>query len=452
MKGLEPYLYDCLASTFRQRYPREKLSIRLCVPTRDDAALPVLERLLRDFPDIDATILVEEEDRLLQDGTIDLGPNPKIRNMSRAYRESSRRDGDLVWIADCNVWIGKHTCGRMATRMAGNKFVHQLPLVVDTIGTTPSDETQSLLNGLGHIRTSSGAGQSSTLIGQERSIRNIGGGRLEEMVMSTEHPKFYIAINTVAVAPCTVGKSCMLNRNYLDSITDGQGIDYLSFNICEDQLLGDLIWKRDIPREKDGPKLTKHRLCFGDICIQPMSNLSLEDYWKRRIRWLRARKYTVTVATFVEPGTESLVCSLYGAFAVTTLPFFNSVFGIPQTWTAFAGVWFLSVTIWCYMDWMLYNKLHSADSTYVDEHTPDFARPPKCGRRRPFYAWLLAWLGREILALPLWTWAFWGGATMEWRGKKFWVGMDMKVHEIIDDNDTVHANGNSNGNGKARQD
>jgi ceramide glucosyltransferase len=45
---------------------------------------------------------------------------------------------------------------------------------------------------------------------------------------------------------------------------------------------------------------------------------------------------------------------------------------------------------------------------------------------------LAAWIGREVSALPIWIIAFWGGVTVEWRGRKFWVGLDMKVHEILD--------------------
>ena len=409
-----------------------------------------MERLLRDYPDFDAKILVEEEDILLHDGTLHLGPNPKIRNMSRAYREATHGKDDLIWIVDCNVWVGKHTCGRMVARIAGNKFVHQLPLVVDTVGTTPSDETKSLLNGSAHIRTTSGAGEQSTLTANERNISTIGGGRLEELFLSSAHPKFYVAINTVAIAPCIIGKSSMFKRAHLDSLTEGQGIGYFSFNICEDHLIGDILWKQKVPEEGRGERLGKHVLCFGDLAIQPMSNMSIGEYWSRRVRWLRVRKFTVTLATLVEPGTESFLCSLYGAFAVTTLPFFNSTFYIPQTWADFVAFWLLSVSIWCAMDWMLYQKLHSADSIYVDDDTPLFARPPEGGRRRPFREWLLAWLGREALALPIWVWAFWGGVTVEWRGKKFWVGMDMKVHEILDNVYASNANGHMNG--KARQD
>lgn len=41
-----------------------------------------------------------------------------------------------------------------------------------------------------------------------------------------------------------------------------------------------------------------------------------------------------------------------------------------------------------------------------------------------------AWVMREVLALPIWVWAVVGGVTVVWRGRKFWVGVDMKVHEI----------------------
>src|SRR5256885_9019856 len=50
---------------------------------------------------------------------------------------------------------------------------------------------------------------------------------------------------------------------------------------------------------------------------------------------------------------------------------------------------------------------------------PPFARPLPRLSRRPFSQWLMAWLGREALALPIWIWAFWGGVTVVWRDRKF---------------------------------
>ncbi|KAK6440057.1 Ceramide glucosyltransferase [Oleoguttula sp. CCFEE 5521] len=436
VKGLEPSMYDCLASTFRQRYPKDKLHVRFCVSSSSDPALPVLQRLIEDFSDRDARILIKDDDPVLSNGGSRLGPNPKIRNMSRAYLEAV---GNRIWIIDCNVWVASGVCARMVATLEGhgqarkNKFVHQLPLVVDTVGTSARQETHGLLDASnGHLRTiGSSSIDTLTKTGEDRTASSIGGGRLEEMFLGSAHAKFYIAINTVLVAPCIVGKSTMFRRSHLDSLTNGKGIDFFSENICEDHLIGDLLWKQQVPEELQGEKWGKHACYFGDLAIQPMANMSVKEYWSRRVRWLRVRKFTVTLATLVEPGTESCLCSLYGAFAVTTLPVFHDKLSVPHTWTSFALFWLLSVSIWCAADWTLYNLLHSSKSVEVDEDTPSFARPPSSGSRRPFGQWVFAWVGREALALPIWLWAFWGGTTVEWRGKKFWVGMDMKVHEIV---------------------
>lgn len=394
--------------------------------------MPVLDQLLRDWPELDAQVLIEDEDGLLQDGSLHLGPNPKIRNMSRAYREAK---GDVVWIIDCNVWVSPYTCERMLDKLESNKFIHLLPLVVNV---TPTE-----------------SGIPS----------NVFGGRLEEMFLSSSHAKFYTAINTVLIAPCIVGKSTMFRRSHLNSLTYDQGIDYFSSNICEDHLIGDLLWKRKVPEEtgNDAKPLGKHALCFGDLAVQPVSEMKGIEYWNRRVRWLRVRKYTVMLATFVEPGTESFLCSFYGAFACTILPFFNTYLHVPRTWPAFFAFWLLSVSIWCAMDRRLYCFLHSGASISVDKNTPAFVRSQESRGRKTLQEWLLAWLGRESLALPIWLWAFWGGATVEWRGQKFWVGVDMKVHEIAEtkmasDGDDemqpmiMNGNGTRSGHGKARRD
>ncbi len=99
-----PRILAC-TSTFQQHYPAAKISVGFCIDSRDDPAYATLVRLLADFPQFDARIYVELEDPWLHgaDGHVhNLGPNPKIRNMSRAYREAK---GDVVWIIDCNVWV-----------------------------------------------------------------------------------------------------------------------------------------------------------------------------------------------------------------------------------------------------------------------------------------------------------------------------------------------------------
>jgi ceramide glucosyltransferase len=397
-------------------------------------------------------IFIEEEDPNLSGngGEIsNLGPNPKIRNMSRGYREAK---GDIVWIIDCNIWVGKGVAGRMLDKLCGftasgvrakpYKFVHQIPLVVDSVGISVAGEAQGLLNNP-HDGQQSSSSSSTTKIIQHpplnetdsaKSLR-IGGGRLEEMFMATSHAKFYTAINTVSIAPCIVGKSNMFRRSHLNYLTSSlspysPGIDFFSDNICEDHLIGDLLWRKKVAEEEAGDSWGKHALVFGDMAIQPMAGMSVREYIARRVRWLRVRKWTVTLATFIEPGVESLLCSAYGAFAITTLPWAHKTLDIPQTWPAFALFWALSVLTWVTVDWFAYAKLHSCASVELDSDTPSFARPPVGLQRRPLKEWLSAWFGRELLALPIWTLAVWGGTTVVWRSKTFWVGMDMKVHEI----------------------
>lgn len=305
-------------------------------------------------------------------------------------------------------------------------------------------------------------------------ISNIGGGRLEELFLSSSHAKFYTAINTVAIAPCIVGKSNMFRRSHLNYLTSppssknlsssdprsseiltapGVGIDHFSHNICEDHLIGDLLWRSAIPNQ---PYIKNHGLVFGDLAIQPIASMSVGAYVARRVRWLRVRKFTVTLATLVEPGTESFLCSAYGAFGMTTLPTINEQTGVPQTWPGFTALWLLSIFIWAIVDWTVYLLLHSGRTIEMDNPSeiPTFAKPLKTLSRRPLRQWLLAWLGREALALPIWVWAFWGGVTVVWRDRKFWVGMDMKVH-AVDDKHVSHDARTSNGTakrGKVRRD
>lgn len=459
VKGIEPYLYECLAATFNQTFPKEKLTIYFCISSRYDPAFPLLEHLIADYHGFDAKILVEAEDPNLsgRDGRIgNLGPNPKIRNMSRAYREAK---GDILWIIDCNVWVSSSVAGRMVDLLCGftttaprqkYKFVHQLPLVVDVPSTASAVPNSSL-----------SSGPQVPMIPMFPIDK--AGGLLDELFLSTSHAKFYTAIATVAIAPCTVGKSSMFRRSHLNALTTAtstspyntnpgeqhQGIDFFSDNICEDHLIGDLLWRSPVPQsvekiaEVEGrdpentsanaqaAKLTWGNHCLlqprpSNLCTQPVANTSLISYIDRRTRWLRVRKFTVPMATLVEPGTESLLCSAYGAWGLTTLPWCNETLGIPQTWSTFLAIYLLSIIVWATIDRYVWSMLQHGGSSAAER--PPFARTT--GEKRGLKEWVFAWVGREILAFPIWVWAFFGGVTVVWRGRKFWVGMDMRVHEI----------------------
>ncbi|GJP92572.1 CAZyme family GT21 [Aspergillus niger] len=455
VKGLEPHLYECLASTFRQDYPRDKLTVCFCVSSRSDPAYPILQKLVSDFSQFDVRLYVEDDDPLLQPGHVpayDLGPNPKIRNMSRAYREAK---GDIVWIIDCNAWVGRGVCGRMVDKLCGTgadstkryKFVHHLPVAVDMTGTAGlREEQEALLEAHTNRNANRDSSDTTMVIDHGAGMLATGGGRLEELFLSSSHAKMYTAINTVLIAPCIVGKSNMFRRSHLDYLTApspsdphrrNAGIDYFSDNICEDHLIGDLLWRKQVRGEKEqGERWGKHALVFGDLAFQPVANMSVQAYVARRVRWLRVRKFTVVLATLVEPGTESILCSCYGAWGVTTALaqyLGDQGYAIAEalsTWTAFWGFFCLSMMTWILIDWTVYIMLHSGKTVELDEDTPSFARPPRGVTRRPFRAWFTAWLGREMLAFPIWLWAVYGGVTVTWRDRQFRVGLDMKVREI----------------------
>lgn len=428
------------------------MTIYFCVASKEDAAYPVILKLLENHPGFDAKVFVETEDPYLHGdgGHVDnVGPNPKVRNLSRAYREAK---GDIMWPLDCNVWIARDVTGRMVDKLCGYlpngqrakpyKFVHQLPLVVDTVTSMSSlnSKGQTLLSG--SSVTGGSDAQSNVNVPSSVFSRSWahGGGRLEEMFMATTHAKFYSAINTVGIAPCIVGKSNMFRKSHLDQVTDParnpiltgraatlpKGLDHFSLFMCEDHVIGDLLWRSSLPG------FANHGLVWGDLVIQPMAGMSIRAYAARRVRWLRARKWTVLSATLVEHGVESLVCCFYISFGLTSLPWFHETFGIPQTWKAMLYCWLTGITLWMAIDRVVFKRLHAGRTIYVDENTPPFARGTSGGgaEKRRFGEWFLAWLGREILALPIWTWAVFLGTTVNWRGKLFRVRSDMTVVSI----------------------
>ncbi|KAG6006467.1 hypothetical protein E4U21_007011 [Claviceps maximensis] len=458
VKGLEPQLYECIASTFRQTYPADKVSIRLCVEDETDPAYPVLQQLVRDFPDHDAQILVETSDPFLHGtkGHVDnLGPNPKIRNISRAYREAK---GDLIWIVDCNVWAAKGVMGRMVDKLMGfapagqtaqpYKFVHQMPIVVDIADYSSSDvEDGPIQNASTEVEapliSDMAENPDATNDGLLSKIVQQGGGRLDEIFFATSHAKFYGAINAVGVAPCVVGKSNMFRKAHLDQATTpstnpilsptdnkGLGTDHFSSYICEDHLIGELLWRTNIPGHLN------HGMVHGDLVIQPLKGMSVMSYAARRVRWLRARKYTVLAATVVEPGIESLLCCAYLAFSLTTLSWFHENLGIAQTWSSMGLIWLVAMASWMFLDWRTSQHLLSGISIWVDSDSPQFVRGT-CHAggmpKRRFPEWFLAWLAREVMALPVWTWAVLCGTNVRWRGKLFRVETDSSVVGLDDD-------------------
>ena len=89
--GLDNYIEDTMRSAFRLDYPRYELIF--CVAHPDDAAVPLVNRMMADHPWIDARLLIGDER---------ISDNPKLNNVFKGWREASHR---FVSICDSNVLL-----------------------------------------------------------------------------------------------------------------------------------------------------------------------------------------------------------------------------------------------------------------------------------------------------------------------------------------------------------
>ena len=399
-----------------------------------DLCIPIVRSLIARHPGVSARLVVGEDD---------VGPNPKIRTLSKAYREAK---GDIVWLLDSNIWVARDVLTRSVKLLCGfdqfgeatrlpYKFVHHLPIGVDCVEEPLLDIDQP-------IQSRSPALDPSSPIAWLQHFMSNYGGALEETFLSTSHSKFYTAINTIAIAPCTLGKSNMFRKSHLAAITapDTPGILDFAHNICEDHMLAERIWVKKLQPEIDGlEKWGKHAL-GPDLVFQPIAHMGIKDYCERRTRWLRVRKYAVIAATVLEPGTESFLCSLIGGYGfVTIVKYYNlrTVFMIPDSWYQCNGIvafWIVSIMVWSLCDYLNFKVLRSFEDIPLDHHTPRFIRNVrmKLVRRKweaSLMGWCCQWLGREMLALPLFLWAMLPGDVW-WRGRRYRVGWNMKVEEV----------------------
>ncbi|KAK9238243.1 glycosyl transferase family 21-domain-containing protein [Lipomyces kononenkoae] len=370
LKGIDTEFEACISSAFEQDYP--KFEVLLCVDDPTDPAIAIVRKVMARYPHVPSQLFI---------GAEKFGVNPKVNNLIRAYDVAQH---DILWVLDSNCWVTPGALGRAVDSFEANpsvQLVHHLPLVVDISG---------------HW-----------------------GSRLDEMFLATAHAKLYVAINTVAVAPCVMGKSNFFRRSQLNKVVP-HGIRSFAKYIAEDQQIGDGIWKAG----------GRHAMTC-DVAIQPVGGTSFEDYFFRRMRWLRVRKHIVLVATLVEPMTECFLCGIMGATA------FHILTGL--SWNVFFTV---HVLTWALGDFWIYSNLHRQGSvemsqtagmsqvgTRILSPTPYFALPKQRDGLQDVARWIVSWFARELMALPIWIHGM-GGTQVEWRNRLYYIKSDSTAIEI----------------------
>jgi ceramide glucosyltransferase len=87
--GLENHIEDTLGSAFELDYPRYE--IIFCAATANDAAVPLVKRLIEAYPHVPARLLI---------GNDAISENPKLNNVCKGWRAATY---DWVVMADSNV-------------------------------------------------------------------------------------------------------------------------------------------------------------------------------------------------------------------------------------------------------------------------------------------------------------------------------------------------------------
>jgi len=353
LKGLDADLPKNLESTFEQDYPN--FEILLSVADEDDEALPVVRDLISKYPNVNARVIIGDEE---------VGVNPKVNNLIRPYNEAAH---DILWVLDSNVAVAPGTLARAIGILNGPPSSH----------INPRRRRIALVH---HVPFA---------ISSDASF----GAQVEEVFLNTNHAKMYIAINAVAVDSCVVGKSNIFRRSDLERLDGtlipqqdndngrhGQGLAVFGRFIAEDNMIGLALWH----------ELGLRHDLSCDIAYNALGNMSLSDYVRRRIRWIRVRKHMSLAATLLEPLTESVMLSAIAAMSVRSLT------GIPIQ--LFLPAHFL---LWTLADLDVYSSLAG--------------RPLPLEKWRSFF---VAWVVRELLAFPIWLLAIFGDE-VEWRGRRY---------------------------------
>ena len=316
MKGFEPGLEKNLASFFRLTYSA-RFELLFSIASADDSSRPLIEKLMAQFPNVNARLLI---------GELNVGPNPKVNNLMRAYQEARY---DWILISDSNV--------RVPTDYLETKTKN---FALD-VGVVTAVVAGTCANSLG--------------------------GHLESVFLNTFYARWMFLAEHFNQS-VVVGKSMLFRRSVARRFGD---LPQLGRFLAEDYMAGQAM-------KMLGLKVQM----MTQTIEQPLTNYSFSSFWNRHLRWGRIRRAQAPLPVFFEPWMNMVTSGLLGSLS----------------WSLFFG-WSFSAclgahaAIWLLLDLSVIRSLGQPVTPFV----------------------ALAWLVREIIALPLWIHMM-SGNTVVWRG------------------------------------
>ena len=252
IKGIQDGTDICLKSFFNLDYPKYELLISIANPF--DPVRPLVEHLMAKHPHVKARLIIGEEP---------VGPNPKVRNMMKSYRECQH---DWVLITDSNAWVDPFYLKRMASYIENNVGV-----------------------------------VTAIIAGKEAS--NVS-GYLEEVSMNTFYPKGLLLAKWGG-HPCALGKSLLFEKKSAERFG---GLKVLAQYLHEDFMMGHAIHQ-----------LGLDVILMKEPVYQYVGSYSLKAYWKRHVRWGCIRKNQAPLAYAFEPFLNSIIPGAIGFLGFSLL-------------------------------------------------------------------------------------------------------------------------------------
>ncbi len=249
LKGLDEELEENLRSFFRLNYPTYQLLFG--VADANDPAIPVVQKLLEEFPDHDARLVV---------GCPSFGLNPKVQNLASMDRF---RKHDVILISDSNVRVRPDYL-RETTCYLADPGVGLVTNLFAGIGETHSGAIMENLQLNGYIA----------------------GG---------------MALASVLRVTCVVGKSMLMPVHVLDDIGGFARVRNL---LAEDQVIGVLV-------RKAGYSIRLSHHVIGNVNCHRGFNWFLN----RHSRWYKIRRQLALSTFLAEPMANLATVGLVWAFS-----------------------------------------------------------------------------------------------------------------------------------------
>ncbi|WP_435017706.1 ceramide glucosyltransferase [Tundrisphaera sp. TA3] len=249
LKGLDEDLEGNLRSFFRLDYPVYQLLF--CVADPDDPAIPLVQRLLREFPDQDARLIV---------GCPRFGLNPKVESL--AAMERARRH-DTILISDSNVRARPSYLQETACYLADPG----VGLVTNLFAGTGEEQAGAALENL-----------------QLNGI--VAGG---------------VATASLLGITCVVGKSMLMPARVLEAIGGFASVRNL---LAEDQAIGIRVRKAGY-----SIRLSHH------VVENPNHTRSFRWFLNRHSRWFKIRRRLAPATFVIEPSFNLATVGVVWALA-----------------------------------------------------------------------------------------------------------------------------------------